>query len=118
MSYILDALRKAERERAIAQVPTLMTVHETRIDDRSQSPVADLRDLPSMYCAIVWSAASLFSITAVFRPIPSGNAVAARGHRKRSLDPLRFRPLPVPSSVDGYACGSQIPFHASGDLKQ
>lgn len=29
MSYILDALRKAERERGIAQVPNLMTVHET-----------------------------------------------------------------------------------------
>jgi general secretion pathway protein B len=29
MSYILDALRKAERERGIAQVPTLMTVHDT-----------------------------------------------------------------------------------------
>jgi len=31
MSYILDALKKAERERGIAQVPTLMTVHDSRI---------------------------------------------------------------------------------------
>jgi len=30
MSYILDALKKAERERGIAQVPTLATVHELR----------------------------------------------------------------------------------------
>jgi general secretion pathway protein B len=30
MSYILDALKKAERERGIAQVPTLMTVHDSR----------------------------------------------------------------------------------------
>ena len=30
MSYILDALKKAERERGIAQVPTLSTVHELR----------------------------------------------------------------------------------------
>jgi general secretion pathway protein B len=28
MSYILDALKKAERERDIARVPTLMTVHD------------------------------------------------------------------------------------------
>ncbi len=28
MSYILDALKKAERERGIAQVPTLATVHD------------------------------------------------------------------------------------------
>ncbi len=30
MSYILDALKKAEREREIAEVPTLGTVHEAR----------------------------------------------------------------------------------------
>jgi general secretion pathway protein B len=30
MSYILDALKKAERERGIAKVPTLATVHEVR----------------------------------------------------------------------------------------
>jgi general secretion pathway protein B len=30
MSYILDALKKAERERGIARVPTVMTVHEPR----------------------------------------------------------------------------------------
>ena len=29
MSYILDALKKAERERGAAQVPTLMTVHDS-----------------------------------------------------------------------------------------
>jgi general secretion pathway protein B len=30
MSYILDALKKAERERGVARVPTLMTVHDFR----------------------------------------------------------------------------------------
>jgi general secretion pathway protein B len=30
MSYILDALKKAERERGIAQVPTISTVHDFR----------------------------------------------------------------------------------------
>jgi general secretion pathway protein B len=30
MSYILDALKKAERERGLSQVPTLSTVHELR----------------------------------------------------------------------------------------
>ncbi len=30
MSYILDALKKAERERGISQVPTLSTVHDLR----------------------------------------------------------------------------------------
>ena len=35
MSYILDALKKAEQERGIAQVPTLSTVHELR----AKSPI-------------------------------------------------------------------------------
>jgi len=34
MSYILDALKKAERERGIAQVPTLATVHDLRATPR------------------------------------------------------------------------------------
>jgi general secretion pathway protein B len=36
MSYILDALRKAERERGIAQVPTLATVHDLRAMPRTR----------------------------------------------------------------------------------
>ncbi len=35
MSYILDALKKAERERGLAKVPTLSTVH----DLRTKSPI-------------------------------------------------------------------------------
>ena len=37
MSYILDALKKAERERGATQVPTLMTVHDFRSTQRSRS---------------------------------------------------------------------------------
>jgi general secretion pathway protein B len=37
MSYILDALKKAERERGIAQVPTLATVHDVRERPRVRS---------------------------------------------------------------------------------
>ena len=36
MSYILDALRKAERERGIRQVPTLMTDHAPRNANRKR----------------------------------------------------------------------------------
>jgi general secretion pathway protein B len=36
MSYILDALRKAERERGAARVPTLTTVHEFRAMQRNR----------------------------------------------------------------------------------
>jgi len=34
MSYILDALKKAERERGIKQIPTLMTDHTPHVADR------------------------------------------------------------------------------------
>jgi general secretion pathway protein B len=37
MSYILDALRKAERERGIKQVPTVMTNHAPRTVNRNRS---------------------------------------------------------------------------------
>ena len=43
MSYILDALKKAERERGIAKVPTLTTVHDIYERPRNHSwgiPVA------------------------------------------------------------------------------
>ena len=36
MSYILDALKKAERERGISKVPTLTTIHELRNVRRHQ----------------------------------------------------------------------------------
>jgi general secretion pathway protein B len=37
MSYILDALKKAERERGIARVPTLATMHEMRTVRQSRT---------------------------------------------------------------------------------
>jgi general secretion pathway protein B len=36
MSYILDALKKAERDRGLAKIPTVMTVHELRDARRSR----------------------------------------------------------------------------------
>jgi general secretion pathway protein B len=36
MSYILDALKKAERERRVAKIPTLDTVHETPLRRRAR----------------------------------------------------------------------------------
>jgi general secretion pathway protein B len=38
MSYILDALKKAERERAIAQVPTLMSIHDVPSETSPKRP--------------------------------------------------------------------------------
>jgi len=75
MSYILDALRKAERERGIAQVPTLMTVHENQPEIRHNRlwVIAGI----SLVCtaAAIWFAVALLKPTGV--PSPSGSAVTS-----------------------------------------
>jgi general secretion pathway protein B len=59
MSYILDALKKAERERDIAQIPTLMTVHDTRDErPRGRNWTAIIACLTCV-ALLVWIVASL-----------------------------------------------------------
>ena len=59
MSYILDALKKAERERDIAQIPTLMTVHDTRDErPRGRNWTAVIACLACVVL-LVWLVASL-----------------------------------------------------------
>jgi len=74
MSYILDALRKAERERGIAQVPTLMTVHETQ----PEIPHNRLWAIAGIF--LVCTAAAIWFAVALLKPAgapsPSGGAVA------------------------------------------
>jgi general secretion pathway protein B len=53
MSYILDALKKAERERGIARVPTLATVHELRSVRRHRPWIIAGAILLSI-AAIIW----------------------------------------------------------------
>ena len=53
MSYILDALKKAERERDIRQVPTLMAEHEPAAKDR-KSRYAVYGALVICVGAIIW----------------------------------------------------------------
>jgi general secretion pathway protein B len=53
MSYILDALKKAEKERGIARVPTLATVHESRSVQRHRLWIIAGAILLSI-AAIIW----------------------------------------------------------------
>jgi general secretion pathway protein B len=73
MSYILDALKKAERERGITQAPTVMTVHEPRSLPQNGRWIA-LGALMVLAGAAIWF--FLYSrntnITAP-TPSPSGN---------------------------------------------
>jgi general secretion pathway protein B len=72
MSYILDALRKAERERSISQVPTLMTVHDTQ--------EAKPRTRPWLIAGacLVCAAAILVAISLFRHPSPNVQTPAAR----------------------------------------
>jgi general secretion pathway protein B len=54
MSYILDALRKAERERGIAQVPTLMTVHESGAAKPHQRTWITAAILLACFAVLLW----------------------------------------------------------------
>jgi general secretion pathway protein B len=71
MSYILDALRKAERERGIAQVPTLMTVHDT------QEKKPRTHTWLIMGACLVCAAAILFAISLFRHPSTNVQAPAA-----------------------------------------
>ncbi len=95
MSYILDALRKAERERAIAQVPTLMTVHETRIAPSHNRLWLIFGICLVCVAAIVWFAASLFQSADI--PASSSNAVARRGQPEAVTGSSPVEATSVPS---------------------
>jgi len=53
MSYILDALKRAERERGIARVPTIATVHDFHPPSRTQ-PWLSIGILVMAAAAILW----------------------------------------------------------------
>lgn len=96
MSYILDALRKAEHERGIAQVPTLMTVHETR----QATPRHRLWVISGvcLVCAatIVWFTVSFLRTAGA--PTPSSSAVATRVQPGALGESSPVEITPVPSS--------------------
>jgi general secretion pathway protein B len=69
MSYILDALKKAERERDIAQVPTLSTVHDIRT-----RPHARMWVVPGIFVLCITGALWFF----LFRSRPSSSKMEPR----------------------------------------
>jgi len=69
MSYILDALKKAERERSVAQVPNLMSIHDTQPEMPQKRPWIILGICLVCAAAIIW--------LAVTRIKPSGGPIAS-----------------------------------------
>ncbi len=95
MSYILDALRKAERERGIAQVPTLMTVHDA-------GSAKTRKGFPLVAAACVLCAAALVWVAlAVFRPsdVPPDRSRNDLSEAIKEKQAVQETPTPDPAST-------------------
>ena len=90
MSYILDALKKAEREHHQAKVPTLQTVHRT-----SWAPPRHLWQGIGAAVALVNVAVLIWLL--VPGAVPSSD---------RSADSIVTPAAPPPAAVSAPACGS------------
>jgi general secretion pathway protein B len=97
MSYILDALKKAERERGITQVPNLMTVHDFRTGPRRWSWVVG-GVLVLCAAAVLWF---LFPAirTIVGRPAPVPQSQVVQKPSGSGATGERMSPATVPSAV-------------------
>ncbi len=97
MSYILDALKKAERERGIAQVPTLATVHETRIE-RPHRRLWIIGGI-SLVCiaAMVWAGILLLKSTT--NPVPSNINAENVQNQDKTLLPAQSSPPSSPEAI-------------------
>ena len=78
MSYILDALKKAERERDIKQVPTLMAAHEPRTT-RGKRRWVILGTLAVCAGAAIWLLLFLQGTTNQPEPSPQVGQYSRRG---------------------------------------
>lgn len=94
MSYILDALRKAERERGTTQVPNLMTVHDSPSAPRSRGWIF-MGALAVCAAAIIW-----YFVPALKSPAPHPASAVANRVAQES---------PAPVAVDNSASGARIP---------
>jgi general secretion pathway protein B len=106
MSYILDALKKAERDRGLARVPTVMTVHELREARRSRLWVLAAGIVVCAAAAIVFLL--LYPRARVQPPAPSRASVEPAGKPSepeiapepaKPVESARKVPAPKPRAV-------------------
>jgi general secretion pathway protein B len=101
MSYILDALKKAERERGISQVPTLATVHEVAARPRMRMWIAS-GILVTGLALVLW-----LVIPRMYKgiePIQSGTAAPnleeESAAAKIETSPLQVSPIAAPEDPE------------------
>lgn len=114
MSYILDALKKAERERDIAQVPTLMTVHDTR-DERPRGRKWTVV-IACLACVVLLAWLVAFLRKPDIGQIPSQVANTSDGQSRQLLNPpIIETPItsPMPAAPSGNAGVPRTPVESS-----
>jgi len=95
MSYILDALKKAERDRGLARVPTVMTVHELREARRSRLWVVAAGMVVCAAAVIV--SFLLYPKPRVQTPAPARASVEPAGKPSPAPEIAPEPPMPVKS---------------------
>lgn len=88
MSYILDALKKAERERHLTKIPTLETVHR-----KSWQP----RRGQWLWIAAVVAVVNVALLIWLFRPEPTHETLAQAPSAPVATRPLSEKPAPAPA---------------------
>ncbi len=91
MSYILDALKKAERERDIAQVPTLMTVHDAQ-------PEASRKKF-WLICGICLVCAALLVVAGFLLRSTLGPAASQTDGERGQQRSATATPAPLPQAI-------------------
>jgi len=121
MSYILDALKKAERERGLRQVPTIMTVHTTAAVHRNRLWII-LGALVVCACIVVWfSLPSLRTKSRQISPLP-GSQYAQSTNKPAAKEPAASTSagpspaLPAPSQRSS-AQTAELPSEKSAQPK-
>jgi general secretion pathway protein B len=121
MSYILDALKKAERERDLRQVPTIMTVHEPGVIRRNRL-WAILSALVVCAGIAIWFI--IPSLRTMLRPAPSqpgaGYNQSLNGPEAKQAGvsiPVDSSPASAPSAQPPAARKSELASEKSAESK-
>lgn len=108
MSYILDALKKAEREREIARIPTLMTVHDARDEVSHGRKWAMIGSALTVIALLVLSISLLLKPKAGHAPSPVAGAGSGKPEQP-AFSPVLEAPagLPAPMAVPANAVAAR-----------
>lgn len=95
MSYLLDALRKAERERQLERTPDLAQLHESEADDRNDGLPAWVA--PVVAALVLLNLAALSAFWLLREP---AEPIAAPRQQVPVAEPVALQPEAPPAAFD------------------